>query len=179
MKENQSLTYKQSLSGADVYRYIKAVGLPISVFLLAMFVIARFAQFGANLVAPLCGIMWVIGAACALVLPSHRSTILTETHVTIACYLLALAGIRELIALVFGVSAEMLMASYGQAIPLTSGSTISGYLQTLLWISAIMTPLGFVGMQGKRVYSFKRKASKQKFFDQTRSIRDSGRNRLH
>ena len=178
MKQKQSLTYRQSVSGADISRYIKAIGLPVGVVLMAMFVISRFAQFGNNLVAPLTGIMWAIGAFCALILPSHRSNILNETHVTIACYLLALAGIRELIALVSGVSAEMLMASYGQAIPLTSGSTISGYLQTLLWISAIMTPLGFVGMQGKRVYSFKRKASKQKFFDQTRSIRDTGQNRL-
>jgi len=178
MKQNQSLTYRQSLSGADIYRYIKAVGLPVSIFLLAIFIIVRFAAFGSNLVAPMTGIMWVAGAICALILPSHRATILTETHVTIGCYLLALAGIRELIALVSGVSSEMLMASYNQAIPLTSGSTISGYLQTLLWISAIMTPLGFVGMQGKRIYSFKRKASKQKFFDQTRSIRDSGRNHL-
>lgn len=161
-----------------MYRYIKAIGLPVSVFLLALFVITRFAQFGSSLIAPLCGIMWVIGALCALLLPSHRSSILTETHVTIACYLLALAGFREMIALVSGISAEMLMASYGQAIPLTSGSAISGYLQTLLWISAIMTPLGFIGMQGKRLYSFKRKASKQRFFDQTRSIRDSGRNHL-
>ena len=68
----------------------------------------------------------------------------------------------------------MLMASYNQAIPLTSGSTISGYLQTLLWIASVMTPLGFVGMQGKKIYSFRRKASKQKFFEQTRGLRDAG-----
>ena len=173
-KESTSITYRSGMSGADICRYIKAVGLPIGVFLLAMFAIDRFAAFGSNLIAPLTGVMWAAGAACALILPSHRSTILNETHVTIACYLLALTGIRELIALVSGVSSEMLMASYNQAIPLTSGSTVSGYLQTLLWISAIMTPLGFIGMQGKRIYSFRRKASKQKFFDQTRSIRDAG-----
>ena len=86
-----------------------------------------------------------------------------------------MAGIRELIALVSGVSSEMLMASYNQAIPLTSGSTISGYLQSLLWIASVMTPLGFMGMQAKKIYSFRRKASKQKFFEQTRGLRDTGR----
>ena len=96
--------------------------------MLALFVITRFAQFGSNLIAPLTGIMWAFGALCALLLPSQRVSTLTETNVTIACYLLSMAGIRELIALVSGVSSEMLMASYNQAIPLTSGSTISGYL---------------------------------------------------
>ena len=175
MKEIKPITYKKGVNGADIYRYVKAVGIPVSVILLALFVINRFAQFGDNLIAPLTGIMWSFGALCALLLPSHRVSILTETHVTIVCYLLSMTGIRELIALVSGVSAEMLMASYNQAIPLTSGSTISGYLQTLLWIAAVMTPLGFVGMQAKKVYSFRRKASKQKFFDQTRGLRDTGR----
>ena len=105
-------------------------------FMLALFVITRFAQFGSNLIAPLTGIMWAFGA---------------------------------------GVSSEMLMASYNQAIPLTSGSTISGYLQSLLWIASVMTPLGFIGMQAKKIYSFHRKASKQKFFEQTRGLRDTGR----
>ena len=173
-KTSSSITYRPGISGADICRYVKAVGLPAGIFLLAIFAIERYAAFGSNLIAQLTGIMWAAGAVCALILPSHRSTVLNETHVTIACYLLALTGIRELIALVSGVSSEMLMASYNQAIPLTSGSTVSGYLQTLLWISAIMTPLGFIGMQGKRIYSFKRKASKQKFFDQTRSIRNAG-----
>ena len=143
--------------------------------MLALFVITRFAQFVSNLIAPLTGIMWAFGALCALLLPSQRVSTLTETNVTIACYLLSMAGIRELIALVSGVSSEMLMASYNQAIPLTSGSTISGYLQSLLWIASVMTPLGFMGMQAKKIYSFCRKASKQKFFEQTRGLRDTGR----
>ena len=175
MGHKSPITYKKGVSGADIYRYIKAVGLPVGVFLLALFVITRFAAFGGNLIAPLTGIMWAFGTVCALLLSSHRTSILTETHVTVGCYLIALTGLRAVISLVSGVSSEMLMASYNQAIPLTSGSTISGYLQTLLWIAAVMTPLGFIGMQAKKVYSFKKKVSKQKFFEQTRGLRDSGR----
>lgn len=170
--ENNTLTYKHSNTSANAMRYLKAIGFPVGIFLLALFCISRFAAFGLNIVAPLTGAMWVFGVICALLLPSHRGSILTETHVTIGCYLLALTGVRELIALVSGVSSEMLMSTYNQAIPLTSGSTISGYLQTFLWITAIMTPLGFFGMQGKRVFTFRHKASKAKEIDRLRGIRE-------
>lgn len=167
------ITYKQKVNGSDIFRYVKAIGLPTSVFLIAMYVISKFAGFGTSLIAPMTGAMWGIGVIAALILPSHRSTILTETHVAIPSYLITLTVIRELISIISGVSSEMLMASYNQAIPLTSGSAVSGYIQNLLWITSVLVPLGFIGMQVKRIYSFKRKASKQKFLDQTRNIRNN------
>ena len=169
--ERKAITYKQKMSGAEFFRYVRAVSLPIGVFVLSLLVIQALAGFGSKLVAPLTGLMWAFGALCAIWLPSHRASIMTETHMTIGIYLITLIALKTIISLMSGVSAEMLMAAFNQAIPVTSGSAISGWLQTLMWINGVMTPFGFIGMQGKRLFSFKRKASKEKFFEQTRGIR--------
>lgn len=167
----QAITYKQPTSNADIARYAKAVGLPLSVFLLSLFAIQSLAGFGTKLIAPMTAAMWAVGAITALILPSHRGSVLTETHVAIAGYLATLIALKEIVAMMSGVSSEMLMAAFGMSIPATSGSAISGWLQTLMWITAAMTPIGFVGMQVKRIFSFKRNQSTQKTFDRIRGIR--------
>ena len=136
------------------------------------------AGFGTKLVAPLTAIMICMGAICAIILPSHRSSILTETNVTVGIYLITLIALKHIISMMSGISSEMFMAVFNQAIPATSGSAISGWLQTLMWITAVMTPIGFVGMQGKRIFTFKRKASKEKFIEQTRGIRTTDNGHL-
>lgn len=167
----KAITYKQTMSQSDFFRYLKAVGVPLSIFVLSLFAIQSLAGFGSKLVAPLTGVMWATGAICAIIMGSHRGSILTETHVTIAGYLAALLALKEVIALMSGVSSEMLMAAFNQAIPVTSGSAISGWLQNMMWIAAVMTPIGFIGMQVKRVFTFRREKSAQKTFDEIRGIR--------
>ena len=43
-----------------------------------------------------------------------------------------------------------------------------------VWMAGLLA-LSSMGMQAKKIYSFRRKASKQKFFEQTRGLRDTGR----
>lgn len=172
----KKITYKQKMSGTDLFRYVKAIALPLGVFVLSLIVISQLAGFGTYLVAPLTGVMWCLGAVACLLLPSHRSSILNETHMTIGIYLITLFALKSIISIMSGVSSEMLMQTFNQSIPTTSGSAISGYLQNLMWITAVMTPVGFVGMQGKKIFTFRRKASKEKFMEQTRGIRQDDDN---
>lgn len=169
-----NLTYRHKMSGHDVARYIKAVGLPIGIFLLSMFVISRFAAFGASIIAPLTGLMWGVGLLAALGIPSQRRSLLNEVCIATAVYLIGIALIRELIALLAGVSSEMLMASFGQAIPTTGGNTIEGYLQIMLWVTTVATPLGLSIKWGKQFFTFRMRPNKSKIFNQIRSIRDDG-----
>lgn len=172
------ITYKQKMSGADLFRYVKAVALPLGVFALSLIVISQLAGFGTYLVAPLTGVMWCLGAVACILLPSHRSSILNETHMTIGIYLITLFALKTIISVMSGVSSEMLMQAFNQSIPTTSGSAVSGWLQNLMWITAVMTPIGFVGMEGKKIFSFRRKSSKEKFMEQTRGIRPNGENSI-
>ena len=176
MLENQgSVTYKQTMNSKEMFVYAKAVGAPVFTFLLSMFLISQFGAFGTNLLAPLASGMWIIGAVTAFFIPSQRSSICNETHGAIIGYLAGLWGIRLLILLVAGTSTEQLMASYSQALPLSSGSTISGFLQTMIWITSVMFPIGFASMQGKKLLTFRKRMNKQKTMDHLRGIRDSGR----
>ena len=56
--------------------------------------------------------------------------------------------------------------------PAASNASLSGFLEYMLWIVAVMVPIGFVVMEGKKIVLFRRKISKQKFFDQLRGIRE-------
>ncbi len=69
----------------------------------------------------------------------------------------------------------MLMATYNQAIPVTSGLAFSGYLQTMLWITTIMTPVGFIFMEVKKVFTMRRKQEAKKFRDRMLGTRQNGK----
>ena len=165
-----SLTYKTKMSRSDYGRFVKAIVVPIIILLLSFLAIQELAGFGKKLVAPLTAFMICFGVVCALWLPSHRSTIMKEMDVTIGAYLISLLAFRQVISMMSGVSSEMLMETFNQALPMTSGSAVSGWLQNLMWIDAVLVPIGFIGIQGKRLLSFKRKNNKQTFMDQVRNV---------
>lgn len=162
---NPRLTYQRAQSGADMTRYFKAIAYPIGIFILAMFTINRLNLFGLNIVAPMTALMWVCGVVVGWFLPSHRDSVLRETLITIGVYLVSLIIFKELVGTISNVTSEMLMATYNQAIPVTSGQAFSGYLQTMLWITAIMTPVGFLGMQIKKMFTMRRNQEAKKFHD--------------
>ncbi|MBQ7818427.1 MAG: hypothetical protein IJ341_01890 [Bacteroidales bacterium] len=167
----KNIVYRQKMSGGDVFRFVKAVAVPLAIFILSLVVISQLAGFGSKLVAPLTGVMWCVGSLCCLMLPSFRTSILRETHMTIGIYLITLLALKYIIAMMSGVSSEMLMEAFNQAIPVTSGTAIAGTLQTIMWLTAVSTPIGFIGAQGRRLFQFKRKAEKEKFMERTRGVR--------
>lgn len=169
----EKITYKQGISGKEITGYFFAIGFPAAVLVLSLIIVSYFGQFGQNLMAPMVAFMWICGAICALILPSHRQGIITETHWTIVGYLIGMFGLQKIVQLVSGTTNEMLVATYEQAMPAASNASLTGFLEYMLWIVAVMVPIGFTAMEGKKIILFRRKVSKQKFFDQLRGIRDN------
>lgn len=167
----ERVTYKQGMSLAEAGGYAKAIALPIVVFMTALICISKFGAFGRNIMAPAVSIMWILGVATAWKIPSQRKSTLTETYVTIAGYVLALSLLRFLIGIAATTSSEQLMATYSQAMPVSTGSTISGFLQSMLWIAAFMTPITACGVMAKKFISFRRTISKDKILQQIRGLR--------
>lgn len=167
------ITYKQGLSSKELTGYFFAIGFPAFVFILSLIMVSQFGQFGKNLMAPMIALMWCCGSICGLILPSHRREIITETHWTIVGYLVGMFGLQKIVQLVSGTTNEMLAATYEQAMPAASNASLSGFLEYMLWIVAVMVPIGFAVMEGKKIILFRRKVSRQKFFDQLRGIRDN------
>lgn len=173
--ERKTLTYKQNMSKAEIYRVMKAVGFPLAVFMLGIYTISNYANFGSLIICPLSGLMWVSGFVVALIMPSQRAEVMNQTLITCASYYGALIGFKVILGLISGASSEMIAASYDQAIPTSTGNAIPGYIQQMIWFSAILVPIGFIGMQFKRLLQFKKNQSLQKAFGQKRGIRNSGK----
>lgn len=175
MERRDTPTYKGNMSKEETFRIIKAVGWPLAVFGLAIFTISEFAGFGTKLICPLSGSMWFIGFMVGLILPAQRREVLSQTLSMLAFYYAALIGFKIVLGVVSGVSSEMIAASYDQAIPAATGNAIPGYIQNAMWFTAVLTPIGFVGMQVKRLRDFKRNQSLNKTFGRVRGVRNSGK----
>lgn len=169
----ERITYKQGISSKEFSGYFFAIGFPAAILVLCLVIVTRFGQFGQNLMAPMVALMWGSGAVCSLILPSHRKGIIAETHWTIVGYLIGMFGLQQIVQLVSGTTSEMLAATYTQAMPAASNASLSGFLEYMIWIVAVMVPIGFIVMEGKKIVLFRRKASRQKIFDQLRGIREN------
>ena len=66
-------------------------------------------------------------------------------------------GLQKIVQLVSGTTNEMLTATYDQAMPAASNASLSGFLEYMLWIVAVMVPIGFIVMEGKKIILFRRK----------------------
>lgn len=170
------LTYKQDLSKAEIQRVAIAIGAPLGVLAIGIFTITNLANFGTKLICPLSAAMWIIGLVVAALMPAMRKEVLNQTLVTCALYYLGLLALKILLGLASGVSSEMIAASFDQAIPTATGNAIPGYLQNIMWFTAVGVPIGFVSLQGKRLFQFKKSQTLNKTFGQKRSIRENGQN---
>lgn len=169
--DNNRITYRQGLSSKELGGYMKSICVPIIVFLVALIVISKFGDFGKSIMAPASSLMWLMGVAAAWKIPSQRKETLSQTYIGVAGYVLGLALLRFLIGIAATTSSEQLMATYSQAMPTSTGSTISGFLQSMLWILAFMTPITFISMQAKKFVTFRRTIAKDKVLQQIRGLR--------
>ena len=167
-----TITYKQGMTRTELTNYLSAIAVPIGVFLLALVITSNFGAFGTNIVAPASSIMWLAGALVAWKIPSQRKETLKHTYISVAGYLAGLFLLKMLIGISANTSSEQLMASFNQVMPVSTSSTISGFLQSMLWILAFLTPVTVLGMQAKKLVQFRRTLSKDKVLQQVRGIRE-------
>ena len=170
-----ALTYKGASSKQDSFRILKAIAIPLMVFALQIFTVNNFAAFGTKLISPASAAMWIVGFVAALFMPGDRDEIIKQTLSMCTIYCLALLGLKIALAVVSGASSEMIAASYNQAIPTTTGNTIPGYVQNILWFTAVGVPIAHITMQGKRLFTFTRNKSIQEAYSRVRNISNNGK----
>jgi len=130
------MTYVTKTNREDSFAMMKAVAIPAIVFGLEIFTISSFAAFGTKIISPASAIMWIVGFVVALLMPPERTEVLRQTMMMCSIYCLTLMGLKLALGLVSGASSEMIAASYGQAIPTTTGNTLPGIVQNILWYSS-------------------------------------------
>lgn len=176
MKNRTSVTYVRKASSADITNLVKAVGVPIAVFLLSIYMINMMKNFGSLLMAPAIAAMWLAGVIMAIIMPAQRRSILNETMGFIAGYNGTIFMLHNAVAIVSGVSPEMIMETFNMPVPSATASAVSGYLMHALMLSALIVPITFLGFQGKRLITFRKSRNKTKMLKQLRSVRHSGEN---
>ena len=169
------MTYVTKTSREDSFAMLKAVAIPALGFGLEIFTISSFAAFGTKIISPASAIMWIVGFVVALLMPPERTEVLRQTMMMCSIYCLTPMGLKLALGHVSGASSEMIAASYGQAIPTTTGNTLPGIVQNILWYSSFGIPAGYIIMQVKRVIQFSHKKSLQDTFRKVRGINNGGK----
>lgn len=172
LKNNENLVYHKKLSKKESFRLLRSIFFPIGVLLLTFFVMSQFGGVG-PIVSFLVMLMWIFGTIVAFRMPAYRVATLNETHAVIVIYLLTLSLVKILIGVVSGVSTEMLIASFNENVSLNGGNTATTVLQGTLWITLVMLPVGFFGMQIKKLIQFRKTRNKAKTFEHARGIRNN------
>lgn len=167
------LVYTSSVGIRTLLPKLLTLCIYLGTFALWLYLDNVYFNFGAKIITPLTGAMWIVGAVLALLLPSQRQEIIKHTKWFVLGYLAVLFIYRFVIMAVSGVSAENLSASFGQAVASSSGTAILGWLQNLLWIIAITYPVGYFIFQGKKVPQFFGARSKKRAIREIRDIRDN------
>lgn len=105
----------------------------------------------------------------------ERGNCILVMLIVCATYYGTLITVHAVLSVVSGVSSEMIAASFEQAIPTSTGNAIPGYLQTMMWFTGVLVPLGEIGYQLKRLFQFKKQQTLAKTFAQKRGLRNGGR----
>lgn len=171
----EPVTYKQNISKNELLKLMKAVGLPIAILFFTLLTISAWGEFGFFFFTKMIGLMWIVGVGTATYLSQMREEVLDQTCAFIFFYDAAMLGFKLLISITSGVSGEMISAAMQIASPQPTQNVISGYIPIMMQMSAIMTPIGFIAMQGKRIMQFRKTRSINKEFGRVRGIRNSGR----
>lgn len=172
-KSTGDLVYKTTISAKHYKSTFFNLVVYLFIFTLWVYDIKAYYNFGRYIIGPAIAIIWVITAFIALILPAQRLEVIHSCKVFCAGYVATIFGYKFLITAVSGISAENLSAAFNQALPTASGTSILGWLQTLLWIAGVMSPVGFIGMQCKRIGQFFGTKSKNAAIREIRDFRDN------
>ena len=172
-KSSNEIVYHSKVSAQDIWPKVFAIITYLVSFGLWMYLDKAYYNFGSNIITPLTAAMYIVGAVFAILLPSQKKETVNQTKWFVLGYLAVMFVYKFVIAAVSGVSADNLAAAFNQALPSTTGTAIAGWLQNLLWIIAITTPVGFFTMQAKKIPQFIKARSKRQAIRQIRDIRDN------
>ena len=176
MHRKNEIVYSKGASGEETLQVMKAVGVPLGVFILVLLMVSSLDEFGQNIL-PMATLMWVSGVCVGAFLPSMRLEVLSDTMKAVSGYCVGMMGLKILVGITSGISPEMIGASFHQAISTTAGTNVSVFITNAMMISSVMAPLGFIGMQISRIVKFRKTRSMQKAFGQARNIHNSGNER--
>jgi hypothetical protein len=171
MDVTPKLVYTGTINATQIWAYVKIIAFYI-LELVAWILIARaYAAFGTKLITPMVSAMYIVGAFTTWYIKEDRESTIKSTKWMVAGYLGALLVYRIVIKLAAPVTSDQMSVALNIPIPGASGLAAAGFFQNILWILAIMFPVGFVFMCGKKFVLFHGKQTKEEAFRRAKGLR--------
>lgn len=123
-----------------------------------------YLNFGAKWITPAVSAMWIMGALTAYFIPEERENTIKETKWAILGFLAFLFLYKCVIGIIASISSEHMGAALNITIPAASGMAAAGFLQNILWIVSVLTPIGFLVWCGQKFRVYHGRSTKQEAF---------------
>lgn len=167
------LTYTNTLSSQQVISTIKIVLLYAGILILWLVVAKLYMNFGSQWIVPAVSTMWLMGAVTTYYIKEEREGTIKETKFSILGFLLFLFLYRGVIQLIAPISSEQMGAALNITVPAASGMAAAGFLQNILIIVSILTPIGFLTWCAQKFKVYHGRATKQEAFQRIKGIRNN------
>ena len=173
-----SLKYANKASSELLKANIKIILMYAIIFVFWIIVVKLYANFGIKWIVPSVSAMWIVGAITTHFVPDDRENTVKSTRNSVAGYLLFLFMYRFVIQYIGGISSAEIAVSLGINITATAGMAISSWLQNILLITSVMTPVGYLIWCAQKFKTFHGRETKSGAFDRLKDIREETNRRF-
>ena len=171
VKQQEEVRYSAVLSKGEIKEDIKIILTYVALIILWYAIDQLYGNFGRKWITLAVGAMWIMGGVTAYLLREEQMETIKHTKTVIAGYLLILLVYRIVISTIASITAEEMAVSLDISIPTVSGQAISGFLQNIFMIIAVMTPIGFLIFCAQKFKNFKAGLTKEEAFRKIKDIR--------
>lgn len=166
-----SPVYANVFSKQQAIATAKIVLLYIVELIVWLIVAKLYMNFGTMWIVPAVSSMWLMGAFTAWFISEEREGTIKETKWAIFGFLGFLFLYRIAIGLIASISSEQMGAALNITVPAASGMAAAGFLQNILVIISVMTPIGFLVWCAQKFKTYHGRETKQSAFDRIKGIR--------
>lgn len=166
-----NLVYSNVFSMHQLVSTIKIVLFYAFELVLWLVVAKLYLNFGTKWITPAVSAMWLMGAVTTYLIREEREGTIKETKWAILGFLAFLLLYRIVINLIASISSEQMGAALNITIPAASGMAAAGFLQNILWIVSVMTPIGFLVWCAQKFRVYHGRATKQEAFQKIKGVR--------
>lgn len=168
-----NIVYSNIYSKQQIVSTVKIVLFYAFELVLWLIVAKLYLNFGTKWITPAVSAMWVMGAVTTYFIKEEREAMIKETKWTILGFLGFLFLYRGVIGLVSSITSEQMGAALNITMPAASGMAAAGFLQNILWIVSVMTPIGFLVWCGQKFRVYHGRATKQEAFQRIKGTRQN------
>jgi len=167
----QHLTYGKSARPENWIANLKIIGFYVAVVIFWLLIASVYRGFGRGWLIPAVSIMWLSGAVTSYVAQNDQENTLRETRWVILGFLSFLLIYRSILPLIVPLTSAQMSAALDLNIPAVSGTAIAGTLQTILLLTSVLTPVGYLIWCGQKIRQYHGRRTRQNMFEQIKGTK--------